>query len=135
MHQFIRSAVFMAVFALMTFAAAPAQAELAITATHTITSQQATASGTDVTLNITVSNQSASSLSNVTLSLMEPLGAGGPGSTVLNLGNLTAGASVTKTWNISIHEPEMQPLPLMIEASGADANGSVVHFPLLSEVQ
>jgi len=126
-------AIFM-VLAAMLFSASIANAGQ-ITATHTVVSQQQTANGSDVTLNITMNNQGSISLSNITLTLMEPMGLDGPDSNVLSLGSLTAGTSVSFSWSISILDPEMQPLPLMIEASGTDVNGNAVHFPLLSEVQ
>jgi len=131
------SAIFMVLAAMlaMLFSASLAHAGQ-ITATHTILSQKQTASGAEVTVQITINNQGGLSLSSVSLDLIEPIGATLVGSSSVALGNLANGASVSKTLTVSIPGPGLVLMPaLMFDGSGADSQGAVSHFPLLSQEQ
>ncbi len=135
MHQLIKIAVIPVMLGAFFLTAGSAQAGPVLTATHTIVSQQSTSVGTRVTLHITISNSGMGSLSNVTLNLMDPPSPAGPGSNALAMGNLAAGGTASATWSLSVLGPEMPAMPLMLDASGTDANGNVIHVPVLSEAQ
>jgi len=111
-----------------------AQAAGSVTATHSVISQQSTANGTNVTLNITLNNQSATPLVNVTLEMVDLTLWATPGTNVLNVGNLSAGQTINIAWHIASTAPSyIAGAPLSVLLKALDANGQPVEFSIMSQ--
>jgi len=117
MHQLIRSTVFTAIFALVTFIAVPAQAAAVLASTYTATGDSVT---------VTVVNNGPDDLYNVSL---QPSGAGiDTQFGAIYVGNIAAGA--TATFQISSSSPQGY---IVLSGNATDVAGQSVHISVVSE--
>jgi len=113
-------------------AAEAAQVEL--TATHTVVSQTQTATGSMLTaINITVTNNSALSLSYIVVKPIGPDTIVVPNTSTLSIATLAAGASTTVRWNLElIGRPLMRGMPLLLAGTSTDQAAQAVQTMIIS---
>lgn len=104
-------------------------ASVELTATHTIVSETQTAQGSTLTVvNITVTNNSASSLSNISVNPIGPDAIVVPGTSTLTIPALAAGATATVSWNLELAGPPLMPgLPLHLIGTATDQTAQAVN--------
>ena len=106
-----------------------------ITIQHRFIEALDTEMGTDVTLEMTVTNRGLDALSNITLEQIEPLDLISPAGQQLTIGDLNAGASSTVSWTITTPPSNKELIALELErvmvvviSTDEDENGIPLHF-------
>ena len=92
-----------------------------------------TATGTKVTLDMTVNNTGDSALNNITIVMMEPLKIAVPHKQPLSISSLSAGETSSISWTVSTIAPEPREKiaadlgkPMLLEVSAVDQNGNTI---------
>ena len=92
-----------------------------------------TATGTKVTLNMTINNTGDAALNNITIVMMEPLKLAVPHKQPLSISSLSAGETSSISWTVSTIAPEPREKisadlmsQMVLKVSAADQNGNTV---------
>lgn len=100
-----------------------------VAVSHAVIANVSTGSGADVSLEVTVTNSTGNSLYNMKFESADLVLRADPGTNILTVGDLPAGASVTLPWRFHIALPEYIPEPnLNIIGSATDANGQALNL-------
>lgn len=122
----------MLLMAALTFAPLAAHAGAAITAAYKIVAVQATATGSLVSLDVTVTNSGTQSLTSLVMQQTDPTRIGAPQNT-LNVGNLAVGGQFVGTWALTTDIPANQvqsSMPIYLQAQAVDANNATIAVPV-----
>lgn len=111
-----------------------AAAAIELSATHTIVSQTQTATGSiQMVVNITVTNNTTQSLSNIAVAPIGPDLITVPNTSSLTIASLAAGAAVTVSWNLELIGPPLMPgLPVQLAGSATDPANQPVQTIIFS---
>ena len=106
-----------------------------ITSSHSIVSAVSVPSGTDVTLNISISNNSAVTYTNLTVAGVRDFTPIDPVADSLQITILPTGQTVTAAWNFTINSPTMPDSQgyIRLLLSGFDDGGNQVTIPVSSK--
>jgi len=105
-----------------------AQAGVAITAVYQVVAVQPTATGSIVSLDVTVTNSGTEALGSVVLEEVDPTHLA-PARNTLTVGNLGVGVQSVSTWNLTTDIPAAQlpsPLHLFLQARAVDGSSNPV---------
>lgn len=93
-----------------------------------------TATGTKVTLNMTINNTGDAALNNITIVMMEPLKLAVPHKQPLSISSLSAGETSSISWTVSTIAPEPREKiaadlrkQMLLAVFAADQNGNAVN--------
>ena len=113
-----------------------AQADIAVNATHSIVSTMETADGYNTTIEVTLTNASTSSLSDVVLIPQESVFASPlQENNNLSFTSIDSGGTATVIWTVNTMEPHQNfsMKPIKLQGNALDQNGVMVFFLVVSE--